>query len=67
MNKGLKILLAILLGAYIVSPVYLVSACPIDDMNYHHLAEVVSTMPNGISKARSQCRYSLGQCPWVYF
>ncbi len=32
MNKGLKILLAILLGAYIVSPVDLVSACPIDDI-----------------------------------
>jgi hypothetical protein len=32
MNKGLKILLAILLGAYIISPVDLVSACPIDDM-----------------------------------
>ena len=32
MNKGLKILLAILLGAYILSPVDLVSACPIDDI-----------------------------------
>ena len=32
MNKGLKLLLAILLGAYIVSPVDLVSACPIDDI-----------------------------------
>ncbi|SEM01247.1 hypothetical protein SAMN04487770_12346 [Butyrivibrio sp. ob235] len=32
MNKGLKILLAILLGAYIISPVDLVSACPIDDI-----------------------------------
>ncbi len=32
MNKGLKILLAILLGLYIISPVDLVSACPIDDI-----------------------------------
>ncbi len=32
MNKGLKILLAILLGIYIVSPVDLVSACPLDDI-----------------------------------
>jgi hypothetical protein len=32
MNKGLKALLAILLGAYILSPVDLVSACPIDDI-----------------------------------
>ena len=32
MNKGLKLLLAILLGAYILSPVDLVSACPIDDI-----------------------------------
>ncbi len=32
MNKGLKILLAILLGAYIISPIDLVSACPIDDI-----------------------------------
>ena len=32
MNKGLKILLAILLGAYILSPVDLLSACPLDDI-----------------------------------
>ncbi|WP_026511314.1 hypothetical protein [Butyrivibrio sp. LC3010] len=32
MNKGLKILLAILLGVYLLSPVDLVSACPIDDI-----------------------------------
>ena len=32
MNKGLKILLAILLGLYILSPVDFVSACPIDDI-----------------------------------
>ncbi len=32
MNKGFKILLAILLGAYILSPVDLVPACPIDDI-----------------------------------
>lgn len=32
MNKGLKILLAILLGAYIISPIDLVPACPIDDI-----------------------------------
>ncbi|WP_026496765.1 MULTISPECIES: hypothetical protein [unclassified Butyrivibrio] len=32
MSKGLKLLLAILLGAYILSPVDLVSACPVDDI-----------------------------------
>ena len=32
MNKGLKILLAILLGAYSLSPVDLLSACPLDDI-----------------------------------
>ena len=32
MNKGLKILLAILLGVYILSPVDLAPACPIDDI-----------------------------------
>ncbi len=32
MNKGFKVLLAILLGVYLLSPVDLVSACPIDDI-----------------------------------
>lgn len=32
MNKGLKILLIILLGVYILSPIDLISACPLDDI-----------------------------------
>ena len=32
MNKGLKILLIILLGVYVLSPIDLISACPLDDI-----------------------------------
>jgi hypothetical protein len=51
MNKGLKILLAILLGAYIISPVDLVSACPIDDIIILLIA-VASSRKLGLNQRR---------------